>query len=43
MVKDILLWFFSQSDVLYILFVPCMAIAFLVGIFSLVRGLTRWT
>lgn len=42
-VEALLLWYFSQSTVLAMLFKVGMAVSFVFGLISLIRGVSRWT
>lgn len=41
MIRDLIIFFFEQDYMLYMLFVPSLGIAFFAGLISVVRGLSR--
>lgn len=43
MIKDLIIFLLTYDGMLYVLFVPTLALAFFAGLISLVRGLSRWT
>lgn len=43
MINDLIIWFLTQGKMLYVLFVPAAAYAFVLGMISIFKGLSKWT